>query len=371
MKIGKEDRILRQRLRENDPTLQRLEISHWMGLSDDEDSTQDFLETLSGNTSVESLSISAKAVQTFSSDTILRILDTASTECVNLRSVEISTPVINRVDKAIAGNVVVSLLQKCRNLETLVLWPFVLLDSMKVIDDLALVLRDNQRLRTLSLLNVMLEKGRQRQNTNNGNSEIAAANKSEPPVLLLDPVVQALACLPSLTNIHLSPCFRVQKDRCLIAVPKCVTRDLLQSSLTSASRSTLQSLSLRNMGLDDTFGVPLAMALRNSRVVLQHLDLRFNTFGKPTSAAFCETLENFNTTVTSLSLDTTCTSDEDYSHQINLLVRLNAAGRGVLVRQGGPLTACWDGFYASCDDTDVMFHLLRVSPQLFVKRQNS
>mmetsp|Transcript_17489 Transcript_17489/g.32769 ORF Transcript_17489/g.32769 Transcript_17489/m.32769 type:complete len:115 (+) Transcript_17489:185-529(+) len=114
------------------------------------------------------------------------------------------------------------------------------------------------------------------------------------------------------------------------------------------------------MGLDDAFGTTLAISMRSTNHRLHHVDLRFNAFGDETYRAWQETLEYHNTNLTSLSLDKMIPS-------LDLYLRLNAAGHDVLVRQGGALASCWEGFCAARDDTEVMFLLLKASPQVFLR----
>ena len=116
------------------------------------------------------------------------------------------------------------------------------------------------------------------------------------------------------------------------------------------------------MGLHDSMGVAIAQAFRQS-TSCRHVDLRFNPFKKATSQAWLDTMESHNFTLTSLSLPDNAHDDID---KMDLLLRLNAAGRGALVRQGLPLTACWESFCAARNDVDVTFLLLRASPQSFL-----
>ena len=308
----------------------------------------------------------SKAAQLLAARTLQRILETAALHLRHLRHVEISTPIINNADMVISGSTVTLVLQHCCTLEMLVLWPLVKLDSVDLVHGLANVLRENApKLQTFSLLNLVLEETRQEPNNNSDTSAAVAP-------IVLDSILQALSGIPSLLHVHLSPCVRTDKERCLIAQPTQVLSNLLSSTTSNTSHCRLQSLSLRNMGLvDESFGIPFAGALRQNRT-LQHVDVRFNALGSATHAALHDTLKQDNMTITSLSLDNTRIDDNAHKgknnetiSKIDLLVRMNAAGRRVL-QEGGPLSACLDSFAAASHDTNVMFLLLKASPQLFV-----
>lgn len=62
MKLSGDERILRRRSHDNDPTLLRIEICHGISLYD-EDQIQGFLDALSPSSSVESVFVTAQVAQ--------------------------------------------------------------------------------------------------------------------------------------------------------------------------------------------------------------------------------------------------------------------------------------------------------------------
>lgn len=130
----------------------------------------------------------------------------------------------------------------------------------------------------------------------------------------MDPIQQALATIPSLTNVYQSACLHVEKERSLLAQPA-------PCPPLRVERCThLQSLSLCNLGLTDVFVTTLATAMRHAK--LKHVGVRFNAFTDVTHEAWHETLQWHNTTLTSLSLD-----KNNYTTCLDLLVRCRLVGR--------------------------------------------
>lgn len=73
MSRAEETVSIRERLRENDPTLTTLQIWHWMGLLQEE-SIRDFLQALSGNSVVDTIYINAQSAELLERTTVERIL---------------------------------------------------------------------------------------------------------------------------------------------------------------------------------------------------------------------------------------------------------------------------------------------------------
>lgn len=371
--------LLRQRLRDNDPTLQRLEICAWQGLVRDHH-IDDFCEALQGNTAIQAVYLRSKACQQLHRSTTERLLENVLVTLPNLKHVEISSPIINDNNKCLGGAVVATLLQGVRTLQTLVLWPFAALDSRETVQQLVSAIEHHPSLQTFSLLNIKpsfrLDQRSDSSRTARSSNGTTTNNNDDTgniSMIPLDDILEALATVPNLTNLHLSPCFRINPDTQWIVRPETSLMRLL-----SSSSSRLKSLSIRNMGLNDDCGRSLAMALRQN-TTLQHLDLRFNDFGRPSLAAILETMQYHNFTLTSLSIlnhqsgahTTNSNTGVACWPKIRFCVDLNRAGRGALVQRGLPLDACFDDFFAARDETSVIFTLLRASPQLFADDSNS
>ena len=366
MNLTRDDQRVRQQIRDNDSTLKRLEICHWMALFE-EDAIDDFVDAIQcGGTkknnnnacsSIETLYVTPKSAELLQPATIIRIVQAAGCHFPNLRCIEISTPPINRISQALTASLVIpNLLTSCPQLETLVIWPMCKIESMDVVHQIASSLRGHPSLQTLSLPSMLFRHKDETEETQR---------------MVIDPILEALGTVPNLRNVHFSPCYRIDKQKCLIARPEVVS-SLLQSS----SHRHFESLALRNMGLNDDFGTLMAATLQCSErtttttiaaTTLKHMDWRFNDFTEITYRAFRDVLASLqNTTLTSLSLVGSDAIDHDIEISIiDLCLRLNRAGRHVLVKRGGPMMDCWDDFCASCNDTDVMFLLLKASPQIF------
>ena len=202
-------------------------------------------------------------------------------------------------------------------------------------------LEQHDNLENFSLLNIPL--GRRRHH--HENKTLTVNETASYPWIVMDPILDALASIPTLRYVHISPCFRVNKGRSLSANPDCIN-SLLQRC------TRLESLSLRNVGLHDVFGTVLAISMRSTKI-LRCVDLRFNNFGDETYQAWQETLEKLlnNTTMFSLSLDKMVPS-------LDLYLRLDRASRWVLVRQGGTLESCWEGFSFAQGESAIVFTMI-------------
>lgn len=169
------------------------------------------------------------------------------------------------------------------------------------------------------------------------------------PGVTLDPLFETLQQLPNLRAVCLSFDWDLRSSYVKDAA----------SLVTLCQSDSLQELKLWSRQLDDSCCVAIAQALRVNNT-LKTLDLQCQVIGNEGLEEIAKmmesnyTIESVRTTGRRLSL----------SQQIELYVRLNRAGRILLIKEDASKQEWVDTLIESKDDIDAVFYFIRSNPTL-------
>lgn len=294
-----------------------------------------FCAAMVGNTSVKRVFVGEMVVQMTTEEQLNQLLEAVG-QLTRLQALEVSLPHVNE-HKRLTGHTLRRLLDApC--LETLVLWPFVRLDTQQEVDLTAAVVRDKRTLTQLVLYNILL-----------------SANNDAPVVL--DPLLESLATVPHLDVLQLSAGLRVvvrqgQPQSSPIGV------DSLGHLVESAPQ--LSSLAVRNFGLTNQHCIRLASSM-TGHAGPKLLDVRFNAVSDAGFAAFRAMMEK-NYRLEWLETDLL---DAAMLKEINFLLLLNRAGRYTFLKDTeATRDQCVEVLAGTEEDLDATYFLLRSQPAI-------
>jgi len=330
--VDNDDRVC-ERLRGNDPTLERLVLKEPRTLHCCP-SFEEFVSALRGNTTVHTVMVSQLVVQTTEETKLCSLLEGLG-GLENLEEVEFAIPHIN-TQKRFTGHSLNQFLRAARHLKTLVLWPFILFANAEEIALVAEALREHPSLRSIVWMNFLLGSG----------SDNA---------LSIDPILYSLASAPKLHTLHLSTGFRVQGH--IQPISEAALCNLLETS------ASLQALALRNFGLTNKHCIAMARLLTEYRNTskIKILDLRSNSIGSQGYESLVAMLkDNFL-----VELIETDARSGDLLKQINFYLFVNRAGRFTLLKDPhATRDQCVEVFINCRDNVDASFYLLRRNPSV-------
>lgn len=326
-----DERTLCQRLDSNDDKLDRLLLREPRQLLCSP-SFEAFLEALKKNSTVKNVVVGELVVQVTEESKLCRLLEGLG-NLKNLEQVEFTLPHLN-VRKRLSAASLGSFLNNAKKLRTLVLWPFIFLETRSDVDIISNALRSHPSLRDLSFLNVLLG---------------PIANEVH-----LDPMLESLSTAPNLLNLQISAGFRVQEN--FHPVQKASS---LQKLLES-SRS-LNSFALRNIALtdDDCHAMAQTLAEHKHTTHLKYLDLRHNKIGPAGYVALWNCLkDNYRLEYVEIDSD-----DKELLTKINFFLRINRAGRYAFLKDAmASRSQRVEILIEARRDIDVTFYLLRQNP---------
>jgi hypothetical protein len=353
-----------QRLRRNDPSLCRLTLTDERVVLADP-SFEVFLESLQENTSVQYIFVGEAIVEKTSEEQLNQLLTAMGQGLRGLKALEVTLPSrrsLRRSSSRWKGASLARFLQGSSQLESLVVWNYLFLETQQDIRNVAHAVREHPTLQQLAWMHVMLREG-----------------DADNP-LNLDEILRSLATAPNLRTLQLAGAFaRSPTSNNNQSKPPTAMRDeesVLQHLLVHSP--CLESLSLRNLGLTDVDGLSVVHALATppTKNQLKVLDLRYNRgVTRQTYDALLAALRNNRI----LALQSVVLDDDDFYKRFKMgfrqeslaelmfYTKLNRYGRGVLLDAAGAERGdCIEVLVHARDSLDALYHLLRCKPSAFI-----
>lgn len=324
---------LADQIQSNDETLTRVILKHPREVHCSP-SFRRLVESFRDNSYVRTVVVGELAVQVMEEEELSELLVSLG-GIRTLEQVEVAQPHINAA-KSLSAACVASLIQRARNLKTLVLWPYVKIESTEEMHVVAEALNSHPNLSQLSFMNLLL-----------GRSDDS---------ICIDPILSSLVTINSLANVQISAGFRIQADRQVIR-DESLLADLVRPG------SPVKYLALRNLGLVDRHCIAMCDLLTelSDETKLKLLDVRFNDFTLE-SYPRLEQMLNENFVLEWLETDY---EEKDWLERVTFSLKLNRAGRYTLLRN--LKMSREDGvevLIKSKDNLNTTYHLLRRHPSM-------
>jgi Leucine-rich repeat (LRR) protein len=318
-----------------------------------------FLNAVRLNRSVETVIVGEQVVQMTSQDNLNELLE-ALGHLQTLKILEISLPHILE-QKKLSGASLAHFLQHASQLETLVLWPFLLFANQGELEETAQALHGHRSLKTMALMHILLRHENPSTGATGPGADDDSAQRHQ-TFLRMDSLLDSLATIPHLETLHLAAGCRVNPQP---GVDHPISVDILAKLLSTSA--SLKNLSLRNFGLTDDHCQRLIACMVNDSSKLEYLDVRFNSITVKGFRAFFDMLRCHNYVMK--YLETSLEEISDLYDEIQFYLLLNRAGRFTFFKSETATKAdCVDVLGRTEDNIDAIYYFLRRNPSLCENR---
>ncbi|KAL7577821.1 hypothetical protein ACA910_010571 [Epithemia clementina (nom. ined.)] len=352
------------------------------------DSLMDLASYTPLNTCITGVRIGERVVQDLSDLELCRLLECVGCfACLEHLEVSVWERELNR-RKRIPASTLAKFLQSARNLKSIIMWPFLLIERMS---DLALLnesLYRHPTLQSLHLLNILALSAADANTTTGDADHVGRAPSNS---ICLSSLIITLATVPNLKHLQLAPGFLLRPQQGMLWQDRssdAVDGSAMLSSLSSSAlcldflvqhSPKLESLALRNSGLTNDQVCNLATQALRTNTTVRHLDLRFNPLVTEQEGhrALLEAIKEHNFHLRYIDLDNTTNRDFEQRKQLQFYQRLNQVGRHDFLKNPN---ASWNDrvqVLIACNEISVdsnneeqelqlnlLFHLLQRNPSI-------